>query len=35
MKEINFYFPLSIDYDGEFEAEYYQEEILKEFERIN
>ena len=34
MKEINFYFPLSIDYDGWFEAEYYQEEILKEFDKF-
>lgn len=34
MKEINFYFPLSIDYDGEFEATHYQEEILKEFDKF-
>lgn len=39
MKEINFYFPLSIDYDGDynyvgnkFAAKYYQEEILREFD---
>ena len=36
MKEINFYFPLSIVYDGDynyvgnmFAAKHYQEEILK------
>ena len=34
MKEINFYFPLLIDYDGEFEATHYQEEILKEFDKF-
>lgn len=34
MKEINFYFPLSIEYDGWFEAIDYQEEILKEFDKF-
>ena len=41
MKEINFYFPLSIVYDGDynyvgnmFAAKHYQEEILKAFDKI-
>lgn len=41
MKEINFYFPLSIVYDGDhnyvgnmFAAKHYQEEILKEFDKF-
>lgn len=42
MKEINFYFPLSIIYDApyynyacnKFAAEHYQEEILKEFDKF-
>lgn len=41
MKEINFYFPLSIVYDEDhnyvgnmFAAKHYQEEILKEFDKF-
>lgn len=38
MKEINFYFPLSIVYDGDYDymfaAKHYQEEILKAFDKF-
>lgn len=39
MKEINFYFPLSIVFDGDYDynmfaAKHYQEEILKAFDKF-